>query len=382
MTVRHLLPIIIITEAPPRSGLGPLGVLDCDSGLRLTRLDPYHRSDLGCGISLRAACAEAEREQMASTLGLFDRVSLLSENPGRGSGKGDAWPKDLAAAAWRDLAPQLEGRRVVLVGRVAETVGFKGLPPLRWLRLGGEGEPAEVCSLPPPGSMRWRNAARLGTITQWLREVRREREDADEAWVAIGGGWAYHLAQGYFWQLRSHWQPGRSVVLGDRAEVEARSEIRGRLLEAATGIRRGGGFWALTILDHLLLVADLCTTPGAKRLALAHDLHETPLVGDASSPLKRIMRREWRPVERVAQRAVERLLGLDPTPEEREEVRRADRLALLVEARGAGIDLGDPDAEFGPQAAASARSWAGIFAVEPATPADWLRAWEHAASAR
>lgn len=398
MTVAHLLPIVMVAEAPPHKNLGPLGVLDCDSGLRLARLDPHHQQDLGRGITVRSASREAEREQVASTLGLFKRRNLLEVNPGRGSGGGDAWPKDLAADAWRALAPRLAGRRVCLVGRAAEAAGFKGLPPLRWLWLGGEGEPAEVCRLPhPSGTCRWYNKApNKAAVGEWLREVRREREDVDSAWVAIGGGWAYHLAQGMWGQLCTttgdfgdgRWTKRRQVLwhaTGGPGEAAGASEvtaIRDRLLEAATGVRRGGGGWTLSILDHCLLVADLCTDPDAKLLALAHDLHETPLVGDASSPLKRIMRREWRPVERVAQGAVERLLGLDPTPEGRECVRLADRLALLVEARQAGVDLGNPTAEFGLVAAEHARLLADALAARHATPDRWLRAWEHAAPRR
>lgn len=332
MTVRHLLPIVLVGEAPPRGGLGPLGPFDA-----LTR-----------------------------TLGLFDRTNLLTEHPGR-AGKGDAWPKDQAREAWRALAPSLAGRRVALAGRVAEAAGFKGLPPLRWLRMGGEGEPVEVCALPhPSGVNRWYNdGANRAAVGTWLAEVRREREDADDAWTAIGGGWAYHYARGEWGVWRGH---GLDWITDDLHRHE-REEVRDRLLESAANLRRGNGAWALSILDHCMLVYALCRKP----LALAHDLHE-PLVCDMPSPLKRVCRREWRPVEEVAARAVERLLGLDPTPEEREEVRRADRLALLVEARQVGVDLGDPDAEFGSCRAAFARLHARAY-----SRADWLAAWDAAA---
>lgn len=371
--VLHLLPIVMVAEAPPRSGLGPLGVLDCDSGLRLARLDPVN--------DFAPTDAEPARTRRAveHTLGLFDRVNLLAEHPGRGAGRGDTWPKEQAAEAWRALAPSLAGRRVALVGRAADAAGLRGLPPLRWIE-GEDGGPARLCYLPhPSGVNRWYNEggnrARVGA---WLARCRREREDANGAWVAIGEGWAYHLVRGQ-WGWTDHlgrprWYGGE---YGEAFPLTV-TAICGQLLKAATGVRRGGGGWSLTLLDHAVLVADLCTTPGAKRLALAHDLHESPLVGDASSPLKRIMREEWRPVERVAVRAVERLLGLDPTPDEREEVRRADRLALLVEARQVGIDLGDPEAEFGRERAGRALTRVLELTLDATTPADWLRAWRDA----
>lgn len=373
MTVRHLLPIVLVGEAPPRGGLGPLGPFDCDSGLRLARLDPanvhvFDEYGVGAMVVSTVRC-----EVVGRTLGLFNRVNLLAEHPGRGAGKGDAWPKEQAAEAWRALAPSLAGRRVALAGRAAEGAGLKGLPPLRWLRLGGEGEPAEVCALPhPSGVNRWYNdGANRAAVGAWLADVRREREDADGAWTAIGGGWAYHYARGCWGTTDG----GRFARLYADYSVNTPSSwdlIRDRLLESAAALRRGGGAWALSILDHCVLVANLCAHPGSKRLALAHDLHE-PLVCDMPSPLKRVVRREWRPVEEVAARAVERLLGLDPTPEEREEVRRADRLALLVEARQVGVDLGDPDAD-GTCRAAFARLHA-----RPYSRADWLAAWDAAA---
>jgi hypothetical protein len=352
----------MVAEAPSRSGLGPLGVLDCDSGLRLAHLDPANAAD----FEGKATEPARTRRCIERTLGLFERVSLLAEHPGAG----EVCSKEQLAAAWRALAPALEGRRVVLVGRAA--LGAKiDIPPLRWLRMGRNGEPAEVCRLVLYSS-KFTNARAVNTdaTSEWLAEVRRDREDAESAWVAIGGGWAYHLAHGAW--LRVH-SPGAVVAVGpDRADA---AQIRDRLLEAATGIRRGGGFWSLSCLDHGLLVGDLSHDPGAKRLGYAHDLPETPIMSDVSTPLKRIMRREYRPVERVAARAVERLLGLDPTPEQREEVRQADRLALLVEARQVGVDLGDPAAEFGQDRADAARAGAIRRAARPARPADWLAAW-------
>lgn len=351
MSVSHLLPVVLVAEAP-----------NTDLGVRLAHLDPANAVDFAGKGSEPARI----RQCIERTLDLFECSDVLTEDPGPGM-----WSRDASAESWDALSPRLAGRRVALVGRAAEAALLNNVPPLRWLRLGGEGEPAEVCVLPRLGGRWWRNASNQAAVSEWLRQVRQDREDADEAWTAIGGGWAYHLARGEWGLISDECGTSGPTFLAWSPDSDDKAKVRDRLLEASQGVKRFGGFGRLTILDHCCLVADLCTSPGAKRLGLAHDLHETPLVGDASSPLKRIMRHEWRPVERMAQSAVESLLGLHPTSEEREEVKRADRLALLVEARQVSVDLGDPDVEFGAEAAGRARALAC-----PRSRADWLAAWD------
>lgn len=387
----RFLPTVLVAEAPPRAGLGPLGVLDCDSGLRFARLDPANAADLA-GKGTEPA---RTRRCVERTLGLFERVNLLPEHLGRATrrivhcdeyhahredclvevptGRGDAFPLAEARAAWAALAPRLAWRRAALVGRAAQAAGFKGLLPLRWLRLGGEGEPREVCCLPhPSGVCRWYNdAGNREAVGRWLAAERRRAEAVERAWCAApGGGWAYHYVLGDF---------GRILASGhaptwDRA-LHADVEIFGRLVDCAAGIRRFGG-GGIDLLSHSLVALaalDPSATTQARRLALVHDHHE-PLVADLSTPLKRIVGEEWRECEQVAARAVERIAGVTPTAADREAVRVADQVALRVEGRALGVDLGDP-AELGPDAAERATRTLRRLRSHEDGLGSWWSAW-------
>jgi hypothetical protein len=355
--IRRLLPTVLVAEAPPASGLGPLGVLDCDSGLRLAQLDPANAADL------RGKATEPARTRrcVERTLGLFERVNLLAEHPGKSRGKGDAWPADRAAAAWRELSPSLAGRRVCLVGRAADAAGLKGLPPLRWLRMGGLGEPAEVCRMPHPSEVcRWYNdPANRAAASGWLADERKRADSVTRAWCAVpGAGWVYNFARCEFGR-----QADGRITWGEVGDIDA---LLREVTRCAGGVRRFGG-GGVDLLSHSLIVRSALpagASAAARQLALVHDHHEV-LVSDLSTPLKRIVGPEWREVEQLAARAVERLAGIEPTAADREAVRVADQIALRVEARALGIDLGDP-ADFGTAAAArAAERWGYVTLWQP-----------------
>jgi hypothetical protein len=186
------------------------------------------------------------------------------------------------------------------------------------------------------------------------------------AWVGIPcSPYAYHYALGEF-----GFRPAdRSQPLAPLAPGQEGAILRA-VTECAAGIRRFGGR-GLDDLSHSLVVRAALppdASRAAKLHALTHDHHEA-LVGDLPTPLKRLLEAcgdtLWREVEQLAARAVERLAGIEPTDEDCEAVRVADQIALRVEARALGIDLGDP-ADFGTAAAArAAERWGYVTLWQP-----------------
>lgn len=92
-------------------------------------------------------------------LQVVDRANLLPEFPGRARG-GDAFPLARARSAAFALAPELDGRVVLGLGRgVVSALGAEDLAPLelRWTNLGGSS--FLLAHLPhPSGRNRWWNA--------------------------------------------------------------------------------------------------------------------------------------------------------------------------------------------------------------------------------
>jgi hypothetical protein len=377
------LTVHLVAEAPPPGGCGPLGALDGDAGVRLSRLD------VGAGFaSTRRSSTDqardtelADRARLAATLRLFDeRENLLRAGEDFDPERPPiSWsPHGRFAERWGAVHSGLRGRRVVLVGRVALVAGLGALPPCRWLRAPwGDDGPHEVCRLPhPSGRDRWYNdEANRALVGDWLADLRRFRQARDDAWLSVGKG-RYHLATGDF----------------DSAPVD---EVRTSLLQGARGLRRFSGI-GLDVLSHSNVVRAIVQRRGfgdalargalvselgdavlrRARGAAVHDAHE-PLVCDLPTPLKHIMRAAgdvWDDIERLAQVSVERLFRVvDLTPEDRAAIAEADRAALVAEAHAFGIGAGswlegltvDEDA-----------AWAVAQAIRSPNPyADWEAAW-------
>lgn len=282
----------------------------------------------------------------ADNLDLFEVVHPRACTPGYGS---------------LDLS-RFEGRRVGLVGRSAVAAGFAGLPPFRWLRLGRPGEPAEVCRLSD------------GSALGWLADECARVSAIERAWTALPHtSWVYHFARGEFGRIRERDAPPTWDV------QETTAPILTTITRCAAGVRRFGG-GGVDLLGHSLIVCAALpprASPTARRLALIHDHHEV-LAADLSTPLKRIVGEEWREIEQLVARVVERLAGLEPTDEDRAAVRVADQVALRVEAQPLGIDLGDPEALDGVKAAlAAAERWDYVSLWRADQVVDlWWREWQ------
>lgn len=339
--------VLMVGEAPPASGLGPLGAFDCASGWGLARLDPHHPDrDLG---------PTGKRAILEDVLGMFDRVNLLDHPTGRRErGRaGDMWPEIEARNAAREALPTLAGRRVALMGRrVAKSLaqagggpwrGVECLPVGRWLTMGGLGEPAEVCVLHHPSpTNRELNPGTPGrdAMARWLA-AERARLEAEAAWMRLDATTAYRYADGAF----------IDTTTGSPRTVDATTalpEWRARVLrEIAVNCCGQGRFTGrgMSVTAHHLLVADLTdalieagpATYGLKARArarveaLTHDCREG-LTHDLTSPLKR-RHPTYRADERSAAAAVDRLLGLRPTsPDLAAVVHRADVLVREVES--------------------------------------------------
>lgn len=255
------------------------------------------------------------------------------------------------------------GRRVCLVGGAAVQAGLTGLPTFRWLQLGRPGEPAEVCRMGD------------GSVLGWLADECARVDAIERAWTALPHtGWVYHFARGEFGRIRER---GGGAPTWDVQETTA--PILTTITRCAAGVRRFGGA-GVDLLGHSLIVCAALppsASPTARRLALVHDHHEV-LVADLSTPLKRIVGEEWREIEQLAARVVERLAGLEPTDEDRVAVRVADQVALRVEARPLNIDLGDPTSPDGVKAAlAAAERWDYVTSWRADQVVDqWWHEWQ------
>lgn len=351
---------LLVGEAPPRAGLGPLGAFDCDSGLQLARLDPHHQRPEA--VAQGRTLAEQARARAEDTLGLLDRVNLLDAFPGRrerkpgGGHAGDAWPEHLAIAAAGVAWPGWAGRRVAFAGRrvaraVEKSTGLRGLedlPLCRWLALGGPGEPAEVCVVPHPSpTNRELNPGKPSgpLLGRWLA-AERARLGLAAQWIRLNARTAYRFSDGAFLGVSSRGLDVREVVAvidPGKASPAWRRQI---MLELAVNCAGQGRFTGrgMPVTPHHLLVDELGAVDADRRefteygRALAsvecldHDLHEG-LTHDISTPLKR-RHATLRADERTARTTVRALIGLTPEPEPHVDalVHRADMLAREVEA--------------------------------------------------
>lgn len=345
---------LLVGEAPPRAGLGPLGAFDCASGQALARLDPHHGPTVDGSRLLARQCLE-------DTLGLLDRVNLLDTFPGRrerkgGGNLGDAWPEHVAIAATSRSWPEWTGRRVALAGRrVARAVekatglaGVASLPLCRWLALGGPGEPAEICVVPHPSpTNRELNPGKPAgpLLGRWLA-AERARLGLAAQWIRLNARTAYRFSDGAFLGVTGHDKP-RAEVVGVIDPAKASPAWRRQImLELAVNSAGQGRFTGrgMPVTAHHLLVDELGGSEADRRgfseygraltsiECLDHDLHEG-LTHDIATPLKR-RHASLRADERTAARAVRALIGLPPEPEPQVAalVHVADMLAREVEA--------------------------------------------------
>ena len=102
---------------------------------------------------------------------------------------------------------------------------------------------------------------------------------------------------------------------------------------------------------------------------LTHDLHEA-LVGDVSSPIKRIVGKAWTDFEDRVERAVLDAHGLSPLAEEFAElVKQVDLIALATEKR----DLLDTDSQWGALEGTAPADFLSLSRDADAAPAYWAR---------
>ena len=102
---------------------------------------------------------------------------------------------------------------------------------------------------------------------------------------------------------------------------------------------------------------------------LTHDMHEA-LVGDVSSPIKRIVGQAWTDFEDRVERAVLDAHGLSPFAEEFAElVKHVDLIALATEKR----DLLDTDSQWGVLEGIAPADFLSLSRDAAAAPAYWAR---------
>lgn len=312
-------PPLLIGEAPPRAGLGPLGPFDCASGDTIARL-------------LTEADPSRGPWDRARALGAFERRNLLGEWPGPDArGRGSALPRGTARAAAAALlaSGEVAGRRVVLAGsRVADA--FRALLPL-----GSE--------------LRWQGATWLqvphpsGLTQDYNRaEVRREAGRALLRWVdrcaaeqvaevRIASAAWYHFGRG---QFRGDLDQARRALEAATLRVFrwcATSPVSDRAHEPLAALR--------AYLRCIALGLGLRVALRSAGVALIHDRHE-PLAGDMASPVKPMLADDWRPIEQAAAAAVADLYAgcapdgslLRPLPDPGEEA------AARREAHAADLD--------------------------------------------
>lgn len=357
--IRVDLPAVLIAEAPPPGGCGPLGALDGDAGNRL------------------AAAADLTRGRLLAGL---DRLNLITT---AGHGVTEAWSPTRAREAAAGIVSRghvsalHEGRVVLLAGQrvlkaFAQVSGFPTtLPPLSRLRWRG----AEWVPLPhPSGRCRWwkDEALRRGAGEVVRHEVLRA-ERARTAWCSFGTdvlrgpgmlspdeGFTYNPLTGELLWVPAHDAAGLALAIRVTDDAEApqqasRLRLRAQVLEALarnlSRVLRWGGSSTCTVLAHSVRVAHLAaavarhlparpdeaTVASCRRLGALHDLHEgLPGVGDHPNPPLRLLRHAVPAVDRTHRLAEELVLdltgarsllvGLAPAA-----VKAADRIAAAVE---------------------------------------------------
>ncbi len=337
--MRSMLQAVLVGEAPPPGGCGPLGAFDGDPG----------------------ACLAGHAEiPLARLLAGVERVNLLGEP---GAGLASRWPADLAVAAATSMfcgdagTPALSGRTVLLAGRrvlraFAAAVGFPAaLPALCRLEYRG----ATWVPLPrPSGPCRWWNdpALRVAAGAVVRDEVLRW-EAARDSWCTFGeevleGNWggcfAFRLADGDLrWLVEptpAAWDAGTPVEPG----TPAASQVVEALVRAVCRVPRWGASCGCSGGAHSRRVGHLAAVAApefgadpdvALRLGGGHDLHEgLPGVGDVPSPTKRWLARTS-PLHGLHKQAEHLVLGLaglgDVGEAEHRAVAWADRAAMAVE---------------------------------------------------
>ncbi len=276
-------PPLLIGEAPPPGGLGPAGPFDCASGDNLARFLTDN------------ATARGERRGFvrADVLAGFVRVNLLHEWPGS-RGKGSALPRSSARVSARDLLERVPGgRRVVVAGqRVADALGLR-LPLGAWLRWRG----SQWAVIPhPSGLTREYNCADVREVAGGVlrramdlsaAELAAEVRIAPAAWYHFG----YARFRGDLDQVRRALESATLRVFRWCATSPV-SDRAHETLAAWRAYRRA-----------LALGLSLPVAVRAGAIALVHDRHE-PLAGDMASPVKPLLRDDWRPIEQACAAAV------------------------------------------------------------------------------
>lgn len=178
--IRRDLPAVIVLEAPPSGGCGPLGALDDATGDRL------------------ALAADLSRGRLLAGL---ERVNLI-DLPGCGVG-GEPWLPDAARynatnmlrhdAVYRNW-PDLRGRVVLLAGRrvLQAFAGALNLPPdlPTLVRVAWRG--TEWVALPHPSGRRrwehrqWNNFELCAAAGEIVRAEVLRREAALRSWSTFG----------------------------------------------------------------------------------------------------------------------------------------------------------------------------------------------------
>lgn len=153
---------LIVGQAPGANADHVLGV----SGARLARL---------CGLTL---------EEYADT---FARVNLLQDFPGKDGrpGTGDRWDPGGARTAWWNLVPELDGRRVIMLGRrvAGSLAGADAAPWWVWLPYEAIGRQTVLFTFAvvphPSGISRWWQSP-MGVLRaeRWWRGLVREIQEA------------------------------------------------------------------------------------------------------------------------------------------------------------------------------------------------------------
>lgn len=122
------------------------------------------------------------------------------------------------------------------------------------------------------------------------------------------------------------------------------------IARALSNISRFGGHIRrhYSVAQHALLTRELVIEDGYPELgyaALHHDSHEA-YVGDAPSPLKIVLGESYRSVTQRVDRAVAAALGLDPEEFHHPVIKRADQLAMRIEATALKAHDGRSFAEY------------------------------------
>ena len=311
-------PPLLIGEAPPPGGLGPLGPFDCASGDNLARI-------LTDGATALGAPRAWDRP---AALAAFDRRNVLAAWPGKAS-KGSRFPRADARRGAHLLMEQIpRGARIILAGsRVADAFGL-ALPLGAWARSHG----AHWTVIPhPSGATRAYNLAATreaaGMVLLRALDLCAAEQRAE---VRVGPSAWYHYGRG---QFRGNLAVARAMLADATTRVFrwcATSHVSVRAHEALTAWRA-----------YRRCLARLHTTRVAVRsaaIALIHDRHE-PLAGDLASPVKPLLREDWRPIEQAAAAAVADLYAGDaPEGSPLRPLAPADEHAAQVQAHAADLD--------------------------------------------